>query len=111
MYDDIVFNCPLKGKLWQLPLVLSAKPHHSYVFAASGLPDCLRELHERYAHASITKLKAMAVVGELDGEPAATRVALQAAKGDIDCVSCAAGKKAKKRGEKRKDQGPKQCRL
>ena len=78
--DDVVFNCPLNGKLWQLPLVLSAKPHHSYVFAASGFPDCLRELHECYAHASITKLKAMAVVGDLDGEPAATRMALQAAK-------------------------------
>ena len=52
----------------------------------------------------------MAVVGDLDDEPAATRMALQAAKGDIDCESCAAGNNAKKRGEKRKDKGLKQCR-
>ena len=43
--DKIVFNCPLKGKLWYFPLTLKTKPHHSYVFAAPSRPDCLRELH------------------------------------------------------------------
>ena len=103
--DNLVFECPVKGRLWYLPLTLKIQPHHSYVFAAPGHPDCLRELHERHAHAPLAKLKAMAVVGELDDEPAATRVALQAATGDLDCVACAAGKLAKKRGEKHKGKG------
>ena len=45
--ENIVFNCPVRGKLWYLPLTLNVQPHHSYVFAAPGVPDCLRELHER----------------------------------------------------------------
>jgi len=43
--DSVVFNCPIKGKLWHLPLTLT-KPYHSYVFAAPGFSEtCMSATH------------------------------------------------------------------
>ena len=66
---------------------------------------CIYKLHEKYGHASLDKLKRMAIVGELDGEDKGTRVEVNLAKGRIDCHHCDAGKNAKKRGEKQSGRG------
>jgi len=66
------------------------------------------KLHEKYGHATLQKLKRMAIVGELDGEDKAARVEVNLARGNIDCRDCAAGIQAKKRGEKKRGEGPQQ---
>ena len=64
------------------------------------------KLHEKYGHATLDKLKRMAIVGELDSEDKEARIEVNLAKGKIDCRDCAAGALAKKRGEKKKGKGP-----
>ena len=64
---DIFFQCPRRGRLWTLPFRLKTKPQEEYVFASTAMHPAVCELHEKYGHASLQKLKRMTIVGELDG--------------------------------------------
>ena len=102
---NVVLKCPSRGRLWALPFQLKIKPQEEYVFISAAMHPSIYRLHEKYGHASLQKLKRMAIVGELDDEDKEDRIEVNLAKGTIDCQSCAAGVQAKKRGEKKRGQG------
>ena len=59
--------------------------------AAGGEDALVVQLHELYAHTTLRRLKEMAIEGELDKVPTATRRALGRAV-EIKCTACVAGK-------------------
>ena len=101
-YTKTVFTARREGSLWLLDYALKNEgpPIHALT-TNTGINELVVRLHEQHAHAPIRQLKEMAISGELDHVPKATREALCKVS-EIHCVACAAGTKRIKKMRRRK---------
>ena len=100
-----IFRCPVRGRLWAMSFKTKIQPQEEFVFLSVDVPPMIMKLHEKHGHASLAKLKRMAIIGELDDESKEVRVHLNLLKGDITCAACDAGIRARRRGEILKKRG------
>ena len=90
-YSEILFTGRREGSLWIVNFDLKHNAPVEHALAAGCQDELVVRLHEQYAHATLRRLKEMAIDGELDDVPKPTRRALGKAV-EISCTACAAGK-------------------
>ena len=106
--ENLQFSGPRRGPMWVLPYSLKNKADFPTALFGESEQDTTSDtndlrvhrsvmrLHEQYAHASIDKLKGMAISGDLDGLSKETRRALLTTT-KLPCRACAQGKMSRKR--------------